>query len=140
MRICCCPCHYAAGTEALFNINISNAGNVHLRAVKLDLPAAMAGKLTCDKALPADVPVKSQVHCAGTFVFTLDDIEAGSYSLNASVSATNLAALVAAAPVAITAVPVPQLEIDVLGSNCTKPPRARKKFIWAAGLCQWFPL
>lgn len=120
------PAALAAGAEAPFNISISNTGNVHLRAVGLHLPSPMAATLACDKALPADLLVSSQVHCTGSFVFTLENIEAGSYALEANVTANNLDAAVTTAPVVITAVPVPQLEIDVLGSNCTKPPRARK--------------
>jgi hypothetical protein len=113
---------------AAFNVTITNAGNVHLQGVTLGLAAALVDSLVCDKPLisPAVIPVKTSVHCSGTVILTLEDIEAGSYTLNANVTAANLAAVVIAAPVTITAVPVPQLEIDVLGSNCTKPPRARK--------------
>jgi hypothetical protein len=142
LNVCrtCCPAQLtlsaapATGTKAPFNVTISNTGNVHLRAISLILPVPMASQLAiaCDKALPADIMVKTQMHCTGTFVFTLEDIEAGSYTLTANVTAANLAAAVTAAPVVITAVPVPQLEIDVLGSNCTKPPRARKLRLKAA--------
>jgi hypothetical protein len=127
---------FVTGTAAAFNVTISNAGNIHLQGVNLGLAAALADSLVCDKppTSAAAIPVKTSVHCSGTFVLTLDDIEAGSYTLSANVTAANLAAMITAAPVTITAVPVPQLEIDVVGSNCTKPPRARKRPVYGCSI------
>jgi hypothetical protein len=119
-----------AGTAVQLSVTATNAGNVHLRGIALDVPGFDA--LTCsnstdDVTLPADLLVGSSLVCSGAFSFDQDALEAGSRNFSAAGSASNLGGAGAASNVVEVVVAAsPQLQVDVDALNCTRPPRMRE--------------
>lgn len=128
------------GTVASFSMTVQNTGNVHLKNVTVRLPEAVAKSLQCSSALPGDIlAVAAAMHCEGSINFAIGDVEAGGYTVAATAAAENLPQQVAATNLTIAAAPSPQLYVDVLASNCTKPPRAREcSYVGHYWYCQQF--
>lgn len=117
----------AAGTNVSFLVTAQNTGNLILQAVNLTSPEL--GSLNCTQ--PAHVPVRGSLQCSAVSNFDQDDMEGGDQTFTAFGASATLPlvnATVTASPQVIHVMEVPQLVVDVVGAECTKPTRMRE---WA---------
>lgn len=119
------------GTDVSFVVTATNKGNLILRDSGLN--SSELGPLHCTQ--PVDIPVRGSFQCTAQSNFDQDDMENGNQDINAvGSSRTLLSGNVSATTVRVQVQETPQLVVDVVAAECTKPPRMRK-CIWHDPRC-----
>lgn len=119
----------AAGTNVTFLLTAQNTGNLILQASELSSTSTELGTLTCTPAQPHAIPVRGKLECTAQSNFDQDDMEGGQQTYEASGTSTTLPAgaqTVLASPQVVQVLESPQLVVDVVGAECTKPLRMRE--------------
>lgn len=122
-----CSC---LGTTVLYNITVTNTGNVGLRSVKLQAPLLLGASpetFTCTRpdntqvTLPAGIPAGSKLDCGFSLRFGQSAIEKGDFAPTVNVTAANLASPVTHTAAAVTIPNTPAMTVALNVKTCNTP-------------------
>lgn len=106
------------------SVTANNTGNVYLHNVTITMPDLT--NFTCSNDTSV-LLVGSQVMCTGNFTFTQDVLEGGSRNFIASANASDPHFVsVESDPFPVNVTHTPDIYLDIIEANCTKPNKIRE--------------